>query len=275
MIVESAFFKLPELLTRDYDLLRGTSEATVVHLLSVAILMELNARNVLRPFAHIEVEKPYPIPKRDGGIAIRADLFVDFTEAIPGRIDGPMALYGARAKNWVEAKAFVSSIKHGSTPDKTGNAGRIARDLLRLCLLPGESLASRYLLTIFSSEPSESVALRTSDQRERTWLARLLTEGYIDDVELSLSNEPKTLREAMGPGFVDSNDLQVKAKLRTLMFQPRGKRGSSPAFWGYLTRIRSFQIALPGLSTQFGDEPGSERRIEGFKAIRDKVLGRL
>jgi len=210
MIVESAFFKLPELLTRDYDLLRGTSEATVVHLLSVAILMELNARNVPRPFEHIEVEKPYPIPKRDGGMVIRADLFIDLAEAIPGVIDGPMALYGARAKNWVEAKAFVSSIKHGSTPDKTGNAGKIARDLLRLCLLPGESLASRYLLIVFSSEPSESVALRTRDQQERIWLTHLLTEGYIDGVEFSLSDEPKSLREALGPGFVGADDLQLE-----------------------------------------------------------------
>jgi hypothetical protein len=275
MVIESAFFKLPELLTSEYDVLRGTSEATIVHLLSVAILMELNARNIPRPFEHIEVEKPYPIPKQDSGMAIRADLFVDLTGAIPGIIDGPMALYGARAKNWIEAKAFVSSIKHGSTPDKTKNAGRIARDLLRLCLLPGKSLASRYLLTIFSGTPSESVALRTSDQRERTWLTGLFTEGYIDDLQFSLSNEPKTLREAVGPGFIDASELQAKIRLRTLVFQPRGKQGSSPAFWGYLARVRSFRITISGQSVEFGDEPGSTRHDEGFTKIRDELLRRL
>ncbi len=275
MIVESAFFKLPELLTRDYDLLRGTSEATVVHFLSIAILMELNARNVPRPFEHIEVEKPYPIPKPASGIATRADLFVDLAEAIPRVIDGPMAQYGTRAKSWVEVKVFFSSIKHGSTPHKTANTGRIARDLLRLCLLPGNSLTSRYLLTIFSGEPSESVALRTSAQQERVWLARLLTEGYIDDVELRLSDEPKVLREAMGLGFVDSNDLQLNMKVRTITFQPRGERGSSPAFWGYLTRIRHFQIDMQSLSVEFGDEPGSQSSTDDFKKIRELVLGRL
>lgn len=276
MIIESAFWKLPELLTRDYDLLRGTSEATVVHLLAVAILMELNARNVQRPFQYVEVEKPYPIPRRESGVPIRADLFVDLGRIIPKTNDGPMALYGTRALNWIEAKTFFRSIKQGGTPARTANAGKIVRDLLRICLLPGQRLASRYLVLVFSGEPSQSLALQRSNQRERAWLSRLLTEGYIDDVSFNLADEPQSLRKRVGPGFFDSSDseLQFDLKLRTMTFQPKSQDLPSSAFWGYLIRIRFFHIAMPNLSVSFGDEPGQERSGQ-FIPVRDQILDKL
>jgi hypothetical protein len=275
MIVESAFLKLPELLTREYKLLHGTSEATVVHLLAVAILMELNARNVPRPFEHVEVEKPYPIPRREDGLPIRADLFVNLQGTIPRIVDGPLSVYGTRAQNWIEVKTFFSSIKQGGMSAKTANAGKIVRDLLRLCLLPGSILASRYFLVVFSDDPSQSIAVRRSNQQARGWLSCLLTEGYVDDLSIDLSKEPKSLREGVGQGFVQSAELLLNLKLRTMIFEPRGENLPDPVFWGFLVRIRSAHISLPGFEVvEINDEPGSRSRGD-LVLVRDEIMRRF
>src|SRR5437773_279319 len=50
MLIESAFFKLPELLLSNSD--HGSEvESTIVHLFASALQMEMNARNIPRPFA--------------------------------------------------------------------------------------------------------------------------------------------------------------------------------------------------------------------------------
>ena len=56
MIIENAFLTLPELLTSNYAH-EDTFEETVAHFLSVAILMELNARNIPRPYEHVYKER--------------------------------------------------------------------------------------------------------------------------------------------------------------------------------------------------------------------------
>lgn len=284
MIIENAFLKLPELLIiRDYGRFRDTFEATIVHLFASAVLMELNSRNVPRPFEYVHIEKPYHIPRRKDGSPIRADLFVDLSGAVPRIQDGPLAHYGARAKNWIEVKAFLSSARRGSTPTKTKNAGKILRDLLRLCVLPGANLYSRYLLIVFSGDPSGSIALQRANRRKREWLYSLLTEGYTDNFNLNLEEEPRELTKAVGPGFIRSPELQLGLKLRTMMFEPKGinspevNKPSLPFFWGYLVRIRCFQITISDLDIQFGDEPGQVQRpdTEQFPAIQKEILSRM
>jgi hypothetical protein len=284
VIVENAFLKLPELLIiRDYDRFRDTFEATIVHLLASAVLMELNSRNVPRPFEYVHVEKPYRIPKRRDGSPIRADLFVDLKGAVPRITDGPLAHYGARAENWIEVKAFLSSARRGSTPTKTNNAGKILRDLLRLCVLPGGNLCGRYLLIVFSGDPSRSIALQRENRQQREWLYHLLAEGYTDNLTVDLAEEPRGLIRAIGPGFIQSPELQLSLKLRTMMFEPKGiespegNKPSSPFFWGYLVRIRYFQITIGDLDIQFGDEPGQVRSpdTDQFGVLQHEILSRM
>ncbi len=173
MIIEGAFLKLPELLVSNFD--HGdTFEATVVHLLATAVHMELNSRNIPRPFEHVYMEKPYPA-KGKGGRAIRADLFVNLNGAVV--ITDRMALYGTRGRNWVEAKAYVGSSRTSGTPATTMNAGKIIRDLLRLCLFPEELQGSirqngRYMVALFDGRPSEYMPLT-----DRPWLSSLFSEG--------------------------------------------------------------------------------------------------
>ena len=58
MILESAFYKLPELLETSAAR-QQVREATVVHAMATAVLMELNARNIQHPTQHVVVEKRF------------------------------------------------------------------------------------------------------------------------------------------------------------------------------------------------------------------------
>jgi hypothetical protein len=58
VLIEQAFLKLPELLLSNFD--HGSEvELTIVHLFASALQMEMNARNIPRPFASVLTEKPY------------------------------------------------------------------------------------------------------------------------------------------------------------------------------------------------------------------------
>jgi len=276
LIVENAFLKLPELLTSSFDH-SDTFESTVVHLLAVAVLMELNSRNVERPFEHVFTEKPYSVKDKDGR-PIQADMLIKLEGAVPTR--GRMELYGVREQNWIEVKAFLSSVRRGSPPPTTANAGRVLRDLLRLCLLPEELQGGirqngRYLLVVFACPPPQSIAMQ-SRSGDRVWLSRLFTEGYTD-LKFDLSDEPKTLREAVGPGFIRFPSLQGSLKLRTMMFQPEGNK-NDPLFWGYLARIRYFQIGISGLEIEYEDEPGQywdKYHVCQLKKVRQEIIARF
>lgn len=58
MIVEQAFIALPELLLGNYYAIQEY-EAGIVGSLSMAILQELNGRNVSHPIQHLQAERRY------------------------------------------------------------------------------------------------------------------------------------------------------------------------------------------------------------------------
>lgn len=270
MIIESAFLKLPELLTSKSDHY-GTLEATVVNFLAIAILMELNSRNIPKAFERVHSEKPYPMKDR-GGNPLRADLFVKLDGVFP--FPGRMAVYGARSENWIEAKTFFGSARRSnSASPKTKEAGKILKDILRLCLLPSLGPSGRYLLLVFAGDVSESLALRRRNQ-DRTWLSDLLTEGFTD-IQVNLTNEPKVLKEAIGPGFVRSDKLEIRLGLHTMVFQPdlRTIPSSYPLFRGHLARIHGFQISTTDFSVDCKDELGQTccSDIEQFKNLQQEI----
>lgn len=275
MVIENAFWKLPEFLTSNF-IHTETFEATVVHLFSVAILMELNARNIPRYFQHVATEKPYPT-KGLNDRPIHADIFVNLNEAYPGH--GYIDSYGTRYQNWIEAKAFLSTVRKRSAPPLTENVGRIIRDLLRICIFPEELQGKirqngRYLLLIFSDSPSKSLAMSTNTQK-RLWLSNLLSEGYCS-MHLKLTDEPKVLRQAVGPGFIDTPDLTIDVKFRTMVFRP--DENAQARFWGYLIRIQYFRISFQNLEIQFEDNPEDhwdKERIGRLKLMQREILRRL
>lgn len=151
MIVEAAFLKLPELLETSAGS-RHVTEATVVHTLTTALMMELNVRNIPHPTKHV-VEKPSTLA--GPGSSYNADLYVD----LHGAVSRPelVAGYGYRKDCWLEAKTF------GMRPQerrRSEDVGRVVRDILRVCIFPEESQGrfrdnARYLLIVSGVEPAQ------------------------------------------------------------------------------------------------------------------------
>lgn len=266
MIIENAFLKLPELLTSSFSH-ADTYEATIVHFLSLALHMELNSRNIPRPFEHIFTEKPYPT-SHDFPRRLQADLFVKLEGAVP--TDGRMALYGTREQNWLEVKAFLGSTRKSNTPPKTENVGKIFKDILRLCLFPEELQGKirqngRYLIMVFSNEPRKSLAF-SSGGRPRGWIQSMLMDGD-SNIEIDLSSEQKSFRKAIGSGFIGNPDLRVELKLRTLSFAPDSPT-PGPVFWGYLVRIMAYAIKTSNLSIDYEDRPHDNWNAERIDKLR-------
>ncbi|MBI4191535.1 MAG: hypothetical protein HY525_13480 [Betaproteobacteria bacterium] len=248
MLIESAFLKLPELLLSNFD--HGSEvESTIVHLIGSALQMELNARNIPRPFASVLAEKPYDGIPRDKRV-VRADLYVDLTSAI--HFDGRMLAYGVRPKNWIEVKAPLSTRRRWPT---TLRPDSVTRDCLRLCLFPeqlqGPSTGTetgRYLLWILDSDPATSLA--------GTSLGPVLRLG-----ENRLN--------------VTARGLSLTASVRTLAFEPSTQEGPKPLFWGYLIRIGKFTATAGEQSFTVSDQPSTgftQESLEQLRALREVFL---
>jgi len=276
MLIEAAFFKLPEVLTSRFDH-ADTYEATLLSSFVACVMMELNARNVQNAYEHLATEKPYPTTY-PGERRWRADLLLKLEGAV--NIDARRKLYGMRPLTWVELKGFFESTRSSSTPPKTVMAGSVLRDLLRVCLLPEELQGkirqnARYILVVFANPPRESLPFGGSSGA-RAWLESLFTDGK-SVVDVRLVDEPKSLRRAVGEGFVTDSDLSVSLLVRTHVFEPQAAV-PSPVFWGYLIQVKSFTVVTPIGEVTFEDAPDTEwtaDRIERLRAVRRYVVERI
>ncbi len=157
MILEGALYKLPELLL-GHAFPRRQYEATLSSHLAMAVLLELNARNISMPQSRIHVERPYPLEKP--GPAYRADLYVDLDGVFPGLL---LPCYGVKPHNWIEVKWYGGIARGSETQPTVDNTGRMVQDLLRLCLLVEEKPSKtwgngRYFLVVFNREPHAYLA---------------------------------------------------------------------------------------------------------------------
>jgi hypothetical protein len=276
MLIEAAFYKLPELLISNFAH-ADTYEGTLVNCFSMSILMELNGRNTPNPYEHLHTEKPYPTTG-EGQRRWRADLCLNLQGAI--RLDGRMALYGVRELNWIEIKGFFESTRGSSDPPKTIQAGRILRDLIRLALLPEELQGKirqngRYMLVVFANRPQASLPIGSANN-ERSWLRDLFTEGT-SSLKIDLLQEPDSLRRAIGPGFFAVPSLQLHMEVHTHSFEPDGLI-PSPVFFGYLLKLRSFKVTTPIAEVTYDDTPddawGADR-IKQIREVRGYVLTKM
>jgi hypothetical protein len=276
MLIEAAFYKLPEVLTSRFDH-ADTYEGTLLSSFVACVMMELNARNVPNAYEHVETEKPYPTTS-PGERRWRADLLLKLEGAV--NLDGRRKLYGMRELSWVELKGFFESTRSSSTPPKTVLAGSVFRDILRVCLLPEELPGTirrnaRYVLIVFANAPRESLPFG-GPSRQRPWLDPLFTEGQ-SPVEVQLADEPESLRRAVGKGFVADPDLEVLLRVRTHVFEPQGAV-PSPVFWGYLIHVKSFTVVTPVGEVTFEDtpdDPWPSDRVERLRTVRSYVVERI
>lgn len=83
--------------------------------------------------------------------------------------------------------------------------------------------------------------------------------------------------ESIGSGFVASPNARVKMEIHCYCFKP-DPRTVLPTFWGYLIRIRSFDIKIGKLQIKYDDIPRdkwSQKRIQMMKKVRDEVIRRM
>lgn len=116
MLFEQAFMSLPEFLTglpyQEFDY-----EGTLMSAFSMAVLQELNGRNINNPISCLRSEVTYPAAPGK-----RADLHLDL-EAM-NILTPALNQYGIRRHNWLEAKYF-----------KLNGAGHPTVDRVKVMLL--------------------------------------------------------------------------------------------------------------------------------------------
>jgi len=259
MLLESAFFKLPELMLSNMQN-RGRVEAMVVHYLATGLQMELNCRSVPFSYNHITVEKPYPV-QNDEGSVLRADLLFDASGTVPNtcRLDQ----YGFKEKQWIEAKTFFSK-GNKPNPPKTQNLGKIIKDFLRLCLLPEELQGNirqneRYVLLVFDAHPSKYLAYSS-----REW-ARKMIEEETSKIVIDLKKEPKSLVKSVAN--LNELDALVEISFRKHFFKPI-KEMPLPIYWGYLYRIEKFKIIINSTEISSSGEIAEHWPAEKIKKLQ-------
>jgi hypothetical protein len=278
MLIENAFHYLPEILCGSNYAVQEY-EAGVVNAISLAVLQELNARNLPNPLSALTIEKLYspkgferpddPTKSR----YLRADLFVD---TLRSRIaTTALARFGWRHKNYLEAKFF----RVGTA--STLNAADLLGDVIRLCVLvpptvigwnrtknrvpsPCEGAPSatgeysgicvgRYLLHVYEVDPKEVVGYKN-----RPWLETLRTPGTWK-FDIRIGDDPsQTFRQIIS---IELEDLELHVEGTNQVVAQSEETGDT-AYTCVLTRIDA-------LSAQLGDLSWTETRertgVEGTR----------
>jgi hypothetical protein len=257
VIIEGAFFKLPEVLIQNRT--PGDHyEGTLVSQLAMAVLLELNARNMPQAIHRIHIERPYPARESERAPG-RADLYVNLEDMFPAALHDPFAAYGIRPDNWLEAKLFARIGERAGTETKTSNAAVIALDILRLCLfLPesqwGPSRNARYILLISDRDLAEYVAFsrQAPNPPRREWLSALLSPGTHDPA-IAFKEEPRSFRSVIpSQDEAFTADLAISIRSRCVQFAPIAPAGTN-SYFGSLIRILGFKIASQGLSLAYDE----------------------
>jgi hypothetical protein len=289
MLIENAFHYLPEILSGSNYAVQEY-EAGIVNAVSLAVLQELNARNIPNPLAVLTVERPYSregFERPDGKQErrhLRADLFVDIsrnhvsTEAL--------SRFGWRHLNYLEAKFF----RPGCGPS-TSNAALLLADLIRLCCLTPpwvkgwnagkhsrpcpcagvldpsgkytDICVGRYLLHVYEGDPDVLVG-----KRVRPWLKELRSpSGSVLRVTVR-DDKASTFIKSISP-FLQDLSLDVSITNRVLVQRPSAKKTH---YLCVLTRIDRLKVTLGSLSwEETVERQGTESASGDWQRLQKEV----
>lgn len=240
MIIEQAFVALPEMLLGNHYAVQEY-EAGIVGVLSMAILQELNGRNVSHPIQHLQAERRY-----DPTLPRRVDLYVNIRRLMLA--NRRLGNYGWRHHNWIEAKFYrnKSPIQRHAT-NKTTYQGQLIADLIRLtCLVPltlgGRDSNGRYFLHVYDDGPEYYLAYQ-----KRAWVKALHQAGRQNFVIDQLAAESPTAKKVFGEGL---QQLQIQATVTNLVNFPVVTAGDGKHYWCVLTRFDAFSVSLEQSSFQ-------------------------
>jgi hypothetical protein len=271
MIYEQAFYNLPEILV-GARYLEQDFEAGITGAFAMAVLQELNGRNINNPISHIRMEHKYLSPPALARVrTIRVDMFLR-TQAI-GVANKLMDAYGWRFQNYLEAKFIKES------SNQTVSRAELAVDLVRLAVLarakpPGVDSVGRYLLHVYRGKPETLMGgpkTKTGKQKKnyQDWIDTLRKPGMS---EITIDVGKDTAKAAFGKRFpAPINELKLTAMVRTIEIAPMWTVDGSQ-YWCYLTRIESFKCTAVGKSF----EVKSDRTfVEGALGDRDHIWDKV
>jgi hypothetical protein len=242
MLFEQAFMALPEFLTGT-PFQRYQFEGTVVTAFSMAVLQELNSRNVANPISLLRAEVEYPVDE-----SRRADLHIDLHGL--NVMSAPLQSYGYYENNWLEAKFCRLGGNGMPVVSPLTSTFLLLKDLIRLCslvpdsLVPGEkSHCGRYLLHAYQNSPERYLVYSRNQhgkRAERTWINKVLTAGQqelvVADLELETTS---TFASYVGR---KAGLIKLRAGLCNLVHRPNPT--SDAAYYIVLTRIEDFTITV-------------------------------
>ncbi|WP_255011816.1 hypothetical protein [Cyanobium sp. Cruz-8D1] len=264
MLIEQAFMALPEFLT-GAPFKKYQNEGTVVTAFSMAVLQELNSRNVPNPVAALREEVNYPFARK-----WRADLHLDLAAM---KIFTPeLSSYGYYQNNWLEAK--YSRLNQEGKPSISGLVTTLLllKDIVRICALPPdsspgkESTSGRYLLHAYQGDPFQYFSLRRNSGKkrdEREWITSLLVQGASSIRSLDIHCEKsKTFESHVGK---HTRLIRMSADVTNIAHSPRDP--SADAYYIVLTRVDNFSIRVGSRclgrrqGVIFGSHPDSARLV--------------
>ncbi|WP_437270263.1 hypothetical protein ACRYHF_01910 [Stutzerimonas balearica] len=272
MLFEQAFMALPEFLTGT-PFKRYQFEGTIVTAFSMAVLQELNSRNVPNPVSLLRAEVDYPIDERK-----RADLHIDLRKL--DLFNDDLHSYGFYENNWLEAKFFRLSKSGKPVTTILASTFLLLKDLIRLCsLVPDNqlqgdnSMSGRYLLHAYQGDPSQYFVYKRNQNRsraEREWIKPLIEPGRqtieINDLQFETTQE---FKKCVGKR---AGLINVEATVTNFVHIPR--EYNDGVYHIVLTRIEDFQLSSGKRS--FGRKSGKIFESgNGYGLLGPKIVNRI
>lgn len=261
MFIESAFYKMPELLINERA--KELYEDSVRNMLSLSFLLEFNSRNIPSPIERIKLEKVYNNTNRNW----KCDLFLDL-EFLYDKLK--YENFGFKDKNWFEIKYFGGEGRSAGSEPKTANVGRILNDILRLCLCISELKGGirengRYFICIFNNSLDKYLP-----QTDRyVWLKEMFNMG-IQEIDIDFFNIKKTSKEIIDFKLPEDK-FKLYLEIETKSFYPIVKNKFSN-FYGFLIKIFGFEIQSQGLEIVYNDfmkEPWDDDKIDSMNVLSE------
>ncbi|MEM0249708.1 MAG: hypothetical protein QXG15_02850 [Desulfurococcaceae archaeon] len=164
MIIESAFFRLPDYL-RTVESPGELYESQLVFMFAVALYQELSSRGLFHLLPYIQLNKPYP---RGGNR--KADVYFRVpTKRLSPELLTRWCVAGVCEENWIEVEYYGGlgimygkrqrPIERSATRTKAANALKLLNSLLRLEYYAGEGC--KYLLAVFDTKPDEYLPFKS------------------------------------------------------------------------------------------------------------------
>lgn len=270
MLIEQAFYALPEVLVGS-GYAKQEYEASIVSAYSLALLGELNGRNVANPMTSIRAERKFFDAEYTN---LRVDLNVSISKMMTG--SKALSQMGFRFENWIEAKFFRGK------PASTQNLGQIAADIIRLsALVPLETTTDekmlrngRYLLHAYLGDPMIFLAPRRKqrDAPDRAWVKALLSPGRHEIDSLELDNESDTFYKFLGRPL---RACEVSLSVTNFVIDPPPTT-KQPYYTLVLTRIDASSVKFGGREFKFSsDRTYSIDPPKEFSQFRESIATAL